>query len=120
MANERFTCGLDAALAVIGGKWKPLILYHLAHDTRRYGALKRCLRGVSDKMLIQQLKELQADGVVDRTDYHEIPPRVNYALTPFGRSLARSLAPLCAWGEEHSAMVAAVVERRNGVADLVL
>lgn len=53
MSNEPFTCGLDAALAVIGGKWKPLILYYLAHETRRYGALKRCIRGVSDKMLIQ-------------------------------------------------------------------
>jgi len=117
MSNEPFTCGLDAALAVIGGKWKPLILYYLGHDTRRYGALKRCLRGVSNKMLIQQLKELQADGIVDRTDYMEIPPRVDYALTPFGRTLARSLAPLCAWGEEHSAMIAAVVSRRNGVSD---
>jgi DNA-binding HxlR family transcriptional regulator len=114
MSNEPFTCGLDAALAVIGGKWKPLILYYLAHATRRYGALKRCVRGVSDKMLIQQLKEMEADGVVDRTNYKEIPPRVDYSLTPFGRSLARSLAPLCAWGEEHSAAIAAVVGRRNG------
>lgn len=114
MSNEPFTCGLDAALAVIGGKWKPLILYYLAHETRRYGALKRCVRGVSDKMLIQQLKELQADGVVVRTDYGEIPPRVEYSLTPFGMSLARSLAPLCAWGEEHKAAIAAAVDRRNG------
>ena len=113
MSNEPFTCGLDAALAVIGGKWKPLILYYLAHETRRYGALKRCVRGVSDKMLIQQLKELQADGVVDRTDYKEIPPRVDYSLTPFGTSLARSLAPLCAWGEQHSATIAAAVDRRR-------
>jgi DNA-binding HxlR family transcriptional regulator len=113
ISNEPFTCGLDAALAVIGGKWKPLILYYLAHETRRYGALKRCVRGVSDKMLIQQLKELQADGVLDRTDYKEIPPRVDYSLTPFGTSLARSLAPLCAWGEQHSATIAAVVDRRR-------
>ncbi|WP_158816449.1 helix-turn-helix domain-containing protein [Methylocapsa sp. S129] len=114
MSDEPFTCGLDAALAVIGGKWKPLILYYLAHETRRYGALKRCVRGVSDKMLIQQLKELRADGVVDRTDYKEIPPHVDYSLTPFGRSLAQSLAPLCAWGEAHSAAIAAMVDRRNG------
>jgi DNA-binding HxlR family transcriptional regulator len=114
MSSEPFKCGLDAALAVIGGKWKLQILYHLAHETRRYGALKRCIRGVSDKMLIQQLKELQADGVVDRTDYKEIPPHVDYSLTPFGTSLARTLAPLCAWGEEHSAMIAALVDRRNG------
>jgi DNA-binding HxlR family transcriptional regulator len=119
MSNEPFTCGLDAALAVIGGKWKPLILYYLAHDTRRYGALKRCLRGVSDKMLIQQLKELQADGVVDRTDYKEIPPRVDYALTTLGMSLAQSLVPLCAWGEEHSSTIAEGAGRRNGRSNLV-
>lgn len=96
-----FTCGLDAALAVIGGKWKPLILYHLAHDTRRYGELKRAIAGVSDKMLIQQLKELQADGVVQRIDYQTIPPKVEYSLTEFGVSLADSLAPLCTWGSAH-------------------
>jgi DNA-binding HxlR family transcriptional regulator len=112
-SNKPFSCGLDAALAVIGGKWKLLILYYLAHDTRRYGELKRCVRGVSDKMLIQQLKELQHDGVVDRTDYGEIPPRVDYSLTAFGRSLAKTLAPLCAWGERHSAAIAALVGRRR-------
>jgi DNA-binding HxlR family transcriptional regulator len=109
-----FTCGIDAALAVLGGKWKPLILYFLAHETRRYGELRRCLPGVSDKMLIQQLKEMQADGVVERTDYKEIPPRVDYALSPFGMSLARSLAPLCVWGEAHAATIADMVQRRNG------
>jgi DNA-binding HxlR family transcriptional regulator len=113
MSSRPFTCGLDAALAVVGGKWKPLILFHLAHDKRRYGALKRAVSGVSDKMLIQQLKELHADGVVRRTDYKEIPPRVEYSLTAFGKSLARSLAPLCMWGEKHSARVAAIVKRRD-------
>jgi DNA-binding HxlR family transcriptional regulator len=112
MADAPFTCGMDAALAIIGGKWKLLILYHLAHETRRYGELKRAVHGVSDKMLIQQLKELQADGVVARTDHQEIPPRVDYALTPFGASLAQSLAPLCAWGEEHTPAITAVVARR--------
>jgi DNA-binding HxlR family transcriptional regulator len=110
--KKTFSCGLEAALALIGGKWKLLVLYHLAHATRRYGELKRCVGGVSDKMLIQQLKELQRDGVVDRTDYGEIPPRVDYSLTPFGKSLARTLAPLCAWGERHSATIAALTTRR--------
>jgi DNA-binding HxlR family transcriptional regulator len=113
MEEEPFTCGLDAALAVIGGKWKPLILYFLAHEGRRYGALRRCLPGISDKMLIQQLKELQADGVVERTDHKEVPPRVDYALSPFGVSLAQSLAPLCVWGEAHRTAIAAAVGRRN-------
>ncbi|MDB5553543.1 MAG: transcriptional regulator, HxlR family [Rhizobium sp.] len=113
MAAIAFTCGLDAALAVIGGKWKPLILFHLAHDTRRYGELKRAVGGVSHKMLIQQLKELQADGVIDRLDFKEIPPKVEYSLTAFGRTLAKALAPLCVWGTEHMNDVETLMSRRN-------
>jgi len=113
MSKQAFTCGLNAALAVVGGKWKPLIIFHLLQDNRRYGALKRAVTEVSDKMLIQQLKELADDGVVKRTDYGEIPPRVEYSLTPFGRSLAQALAPLCAWGEKHAARVAVIVAARE-------
>jgi DNA-binding HxlR family transcriptional regulator len=76
MKKDAFTCGMDAALFVLGGKWKPLILFHLAHGTRRYGELRRAVGTVSDKVLIQQLKELQADGIVNRLDYREIPPKV--------------------------------------------
>ncbi|WP_417830211.1 winged helix-turn-helix transcriptional regulator [Thalassospira sp.] len=104
-AVQPFICGLDAALRVIGGKWKPLILFFLAKEPRRYGELKRCVRGVSDKMLIQHLKELENDGVVVRTDYQEIPPRVLYELSPFGFSLADALVPLCSWGEEHADII---------------
>ena len=87
-----FTCGLDATLRFIAGKWKPLILYFLAHDgPTRYGELQRAVRDVSHKMLIQQLKELEADGLVKRTDYKEIPPRVDYSLTPLGLSLAKAV-----------------------------
>ncbi|MDQ0314596.1 winged helix-turn-helix transcriptional regulator [Amorphus orientalis] len=113
MTTSGFICGLDAALAVIGGKWKPLILYHLAHEARRYGDLRRAIGTVSDKMLIQQLKELEADGIVDRLDYKEIPPRVEYSLTAFGKTLAEALKPLCAWGTEHVAEVEKVVSRRG-------
>lgn len=112
MASMGFSCGLDVALSVIGGKWKPLILYHLAHGTRRYGELKRAVGGVSDKMLIQQLKELQADGAIDRRDHQQLPPKVDYSLTPFGRTLADALAPLCAWGTEHLAQVEQIVADR--------
>ncbi|QDX26963.1 helix-turn-helix transcriptional regulator [Sphingomonas suaedae] len=112
MQRKVFSCGLDVALAVIGGKWKPLILFHLAHDTRRYGELKRAVGGVSDKMLIQQLKELHADGVVDRRDYQQVPPKVDYSLTPFGKTLADALVPLCAWGTEHITTVEKLVANR--------
>jgi DNA-binding HxlR family transcriptional regulator len=110
-------CGLEAALLVVGGKWKPLILFHLGDGKRRFGELRRRVSGVSEKMLIQQLRELQADGVIDRTDFKEIPPRVEYALTPFGRTLAKALLPLCEWGTAHSAAIEAIRLRRTGAAN---
>ena len=113
MKKGAFTCGLDAALFVLGGKWKPLILFHLAHGTRRYGELRRAIGSVSDKVLIQQLKELQADGIVDRADFGEIPPKVEYSLTAFGRTLGKALAPLCEWGTKNSRDVEAILARRK-------
>ncbi|MEQ3648587.1 helix-turn-helix domain-containing protein [Hyphomonas sp.] len=101
-----FICGLDAALRVIGGKWKPLILFFLAKGPLRYGELKRSIEGVSDKMLIQQLKELELHGIVKRTDYGEVPPRVDYSLTPLGESLSQTFVPLCEWGETHREQIA--------------
>ncbi|WP_374471209.1 winged helix-turn-helix transcriptional regulator [Phenylobacterium sp.] len=109
-----FTCGLDATLRVISGKWKPLILYFLAQGGRtRYGDLRRAVRDASDKMLIQQLKELEADDLVRRTDYKEVPPRVDYSLTPLGLSLAEALVPLCAWGTENMDAVSRVFAQRQ-------
>jgi len=111
-----FTCGLDATLRVVSGKWKPLILYFLAQDgPTRYGELRRAVRDVSDKMLIQQLKELEADDLVKRTDYREVPPRVDYSLTPLGFSLAEALVPLCIWGTENMAEVTRVFARREAL-----
>lgn len=113
MANNAFSCGLDAALAVIGGKWKPLVLYHLAKDVHRYGELRRAIGGVTDKVLIQQLKELERDEIIARMDFQEIPPKVEYSLTPFGQSLATALGALCAWGTEHMETVERISERRT-------
>ena len=113
-----FTCGLDATLRVISGKWKPLILYFLAQGgPTRYGELRRAMRDVSDKMLIQQLKELAADGLVQRTDYKEVPPRVDYTLTPLGHSLAEALVPLCTWGTDNLAEVTRVFAQREASND---
>jgi DNA-binding HxlR family transcriptional regulator len=113
MKKPTFTCGLDAALFVLGGKWKPLILFHLAHATRRYGELRRAVGNVSDKVLIQQLKELLADGIIDRVDFGEIPPKVEYSLTVFGRTLGKALAPLCEWGTKYSSEVETILTRRK-------
>jgi DNA-binding HxlR family transcriptional regulator len=100
-ARKRYTCGLEAALEVVGGKWKVLILWGLRDEPRRFGELRRLIPGISEKMLIQHLKEMQADGIATRKDYKEVPPRVAYALTSFGHSLYDALAPLCACGEKH-------------------
>ena len=80
---------------------------------KRYGELKRLIQGVSDKVLIQQLKDLEADHVLARTDYKEVPPRVDYALTPLGRSLADAIVPLCTWGTEHMAELASIFAKRD-------
>ena len=94
-------CGLDTVLALIGGKWKMLILYHLCHASRRFGELRRLLPGISEKMLIQDLRQMQEGGLLVRKDYQQVPPKVEYSVTPFGRALGRSMAPLCAWGSKY-------------------
>jgi len=101
MSHKAYTCGHDAAFDVVGGKWKGLILWALRPEARRFGELRRVVRGISEKMLIQHLKEMEADGIVSRRDFREIPPRVEYALTPFGYSLWDALSPLCEWGALH-------------------
>lgn len=105
MTQSDTDCGLDVALAVIGGKWKPIILYHLHPSPRRFGELRRLVAGISEKVLIQQLRELVEAGVLVRHDYREVPPKVDYAVTPFGKTLVEALMPLCAWGNEHRVQV---------------
>lgn len=95
-----YACGLEAALDVIGGRWKVLILWDL-DERRRFGELKRIVTGISEKVLIQQLREMEADGIVHRKVFREVPPRVEYSLTPFGVSLRTALGPLCTWGTTH-------------------
>lgn len=106
--QRQCTCGLVPALAVIGGKWKALILWEMNDGPVRFGELKRRVKGISEKMLIQGLRDLEADGVVDREAFHQVPPRVEYSLTEFGASLNAVLEPLCRWGEQHMGRIAAL------------
>lgn len=101
MEQRVYSCGIDVALSVIGGKWKPIVLFHLNGGPRRFGELKRLVVGISEKVLIQQVRELAEDGIVVRCDYREVPPRVDYQMTEFGRTLATALMPLCVWGDEN-------------------
>jgi DNA-binding HxlR family transcriptional regulator len=108
MTTYGYTCGLDAAVDVIGGKWKPLILWALHADTLRFGQLRREVPGISEKMLIQQLREMEGDGIVHREVFREVPPKVEYSLTELGQSLNTALLPLSEWGELHMARIGAV------------
>ena len=96
-----YNCGLGPALDVIGGKWKALILWEIRAEPRRFGELKRLVAGISEKMLIQQLREMEKDGIVHREVYHQVPPKVEYSVTEFGSSLNEALVPLCVWGEKY-------------------
>ncbi|HWM72608.1 MAG TPA: helix-turn-helix domain-containing protein [Nocardioides sp.] len=111
MRGPDFLCGLDVALDVVGGKWKALIIWALGVEPRRTGELRRELEGVSEKMLIQQLRELERDGVVARTVHDQVPPKVVYSLTPTGVALELALRPLGDWGEGNCDRVA-VTRRR--------
>ncbi|MEU4428452.1 helix-turn-helix domain-containing protein [Actinoplanes sp. NPDC024001] len=96
-----YICGIDAAMDVVTGKWKSLILWELHnHGTRRFGELRRALPGVSEKMLVQHLREMEEDGLVHREIYREVPPRVEYSLTADGASLNEALGALGVWGEQ--------------------
>ena len=107
--KKTYSCGLEAALAVIGGKWKFLILWNLAlGGPIRFGDLRRAVTGISEKMLIQELKELELDRIVARKDYREVPPHVEYSLTEFGTELAEATRPLCAWGTKHISRIGAL------------
>ncbi|MBQ0865910.1 helix-turn-helix transcriptional regulator [Streptomyces sp. A73] len=103
-----YFCGIDAAMDVVAGKWKSLILWELHHHgTRRFAELRRGLPGVSEKMLIQHLREMEEDGLVHREVYREVPPKVEYSLTEHGVSLNAALASLGEWGSERMRRIGA-------------
>lgn len=98
-----YNCPVDATLGVIGGKYKPIILYHLMERTLRFSELRKFLPQATPKMLTQQLRELEADGILRRKVYPVVPPKTEYSLTDFGRTFAPVLTAMCEWGEKYMA-----------------
>ena len=96
-----YHCPVEATLDVIGGKWKVLILFWLKDRVFRFSELRRHIPGISERMLTQQLRELEDHGIVHRQIYPVVPPRVEYSLTPYGRTLRPITELMCAWGKKH-------------------
>jgi len=94
-------CPIEATLGVIGGRWKAAVLFQLRGGTKRFGELRRLLPNVTQRMLTLQLRELEADGLVQRTVYAQVPPRVEYTITPWGASLEPVLLAICDWGRRY-------------------
>ena len=97
-----YRCGVEVTLNLIGGKWKGLILWHLCQRTLRFSQLRRRVVGITQKMLTQQLRELERDGLVHREVYAEVPPRVEYSMTEKGETLKPLLQEMCRWGQEYA------------------
>jgi len=101
MANPPYGCGIGPALEVIAGKWKAAILWEMQAQPRRFGELRRLVAGISERMLAQQLRELEAAGLVERHVMSVVPAHVEYSTTDWGRSLNVALGPLADWGERY-------------------
>lgn len=101
MKKKKYNISVEATLEVIGGKWKCVILCHLTYGEKRTSELKRLMPGITQKMLTQQLRELEDDGIINRIVYNQVPPKVEYELSEYGWSLKGILDTLCAWGERH-------------------
>jgi DNA-binding HxlR family transcriptional regulator len=107
--EKRYHCPVELAVDVIGGRWRPVILAHLKEGVHRYGELRRRMPQVSEKMLIQRLRELESDGLVSRHDHGTVPPRVEYRLTEEGVSLTPVLQALYDWGSARAARTGATI-----------
>ena len=99
--NNNYNCPVEATIDLIGGKYKAVILWHLMGKTLRYSELHRLVSRATDKMLAQQLRELEKDGLISRKVYPIVPPRTEYSLTDFGRTLVPILDAMCNWGSDY-------------------
>jgi len=112
LRGETFHCALDVSMRFIGGKWKTVVLWYLRHDKKRFSELKKLIPDITEKMLSIQLKTLEADGIVKRSVFAEVPPRVEYELTAFGKTMIPMLEAIAHWGRELGKTEGQMVDRQ--------
>lgn len=112
--DKEYACTFEIAMDLIGGKWKPIIIWHLGtKGTKRFNELKKLLPKITQKMLTQQLRELENDSLVERKVYPQIPPKVEYSLTEFGENLMPILRMMCDWGEDYYKKIGILENEKN-------
>lgn len=105
--STKLSCPIQRTIALIGDKWKIIVICTLKDGTKRFGEIQRAMEGITPKVLTRQLRDLERDGIIDRTVYPQVPPRVEYSLTPLGRSLLPILGQLHDWAVNNSAALLA-------------
>ena len=110
MDGETYFCAMDLTMSFIGGKWKAVVLWYLKGGRKRFGELRKLVPGISEKMLSLQLRELEKDGIVKRTIFPEVPPRVEYELTEEGKTLVPMLNAIAEWGRNKAKRDGEIVE----------
>ena len=101
MKRRKTNCPAEITLTMIGGRWKVLLLYHLFQGVKRFSQLQRAVPDITQKMLTQQLREMERDGLVHREVYPEVPPKVEYSMTPLGMTLEPVVRAMCEWGMKY-------------------
>jgi DNA-binding HxlR family transcriptional regulator len=104
-------CPIETVIHVVGGKWKPTIMWHLLDSTMRFSELEKKIPNVTQKMLAQHLRELENQGIVTRTIYPSVPPKVEYSLSEYGRTLVPVLQSMCDWGRNHNRLTSDMPNR---------
>ncbi len=115
LMNNEFNCEKELTMSILSGKYKVVIIWHLGNEhPHRYGELQRLFKGISNRMLTKQLRELEQDGIVERTIYPESPPRVEYSLTELGGTILPIVNEMYRWGREHMAYYVKRLHEQNG------
>src|SRR3990172_2283381 len=111
--GKEFHCAMDITMNYIGGKWKTVVLWYLRKDKKRFGELKKLIPNITEKMLSLQLKDLESDGIVRRKIYPEVPPKVEYYLTDFGKTLIPMLEEIAKWGRGLAESMGKIVDQKS-------